>query len=134
MLLPMGATVAVLDGEKLRIFRNTGKVGAPKLVALEEPDLKSDNKSSGSRHASSAANPDDSRLEEDSFVVAVAGWLNAQALGGTFDALAVVAAPKSLGELRKHYHKVLEAKLVVELARDLTSHSISDIEAALAKA
>ncbi|MBC7433780.1 MAG: host attachment protein, partial [Rubritepida sp.] len=64
----------------------------------------------------------------------VAGGWNAQALGRRFEALAVVAAPKSLGDLRKHYHKALEAKLVVELARDLTSHSISDIEAALAKA
>ena len=134
MLLPMNATVAVIDGEKLRLFRNTGQAGAPKLVALEEPSLSGDNKSSGSRHASSAANPDDSRLEEDSFVVAVAGWLNSQALGKGFEALAVVAAPKSLGELRKHYHKALEAMLVVELAKDLTGHSIADIEAALEKA
>ena len=134
MLLPVDATVAVIDGEKLRLFRNTGKVGQPKLVALEEPELSSKNKASGARHTSSAANPDDSRLEEDSFVVAVAGWLNTQALGKGFETLAVVAAPKSLGELRKHYHKALEAKLVVELAKDLTGHSISDIEAALAKA
>jgi protein required for attachment to host cells len=134
MILPMNATVAVIDGEKLRLFRNTGKQGAPSLVALEEPVLSSDNKSSGARHASSAGNPDDSRLEEDSFVVAVADWLNNQALGNTFDAIAVIAAPKSLGELRKRYHKSLEAKLVVELAKDLTGHSIQDIEAALAKA
>ncbi|MBR0656475.1 host attachment family protein [Plastoroseomonas arctica] len=134
MLLPHGATIAVIDGEKLRLFRNTGKVGETKLVALEEPALGSDNKSSGARHGSSAGNPDDSRLEEDSFVVAVAGWLNTQALGHGIDALAVIAAPKSLGELRKHYHKALEAKLVVELAKDLTGHSIADIEAALEKA
>ena len=134
MLLPVDATVAVIDGTKLRLFRNTGKVGEPKLVALEEPELSSENKASGARHTSSAANPDGGRLEEDSFVVAVAGWLNAQALGKGFEALAVVAAPKSLGELRKHYHKALEAKLVVELAKDLTGHSTGDIEAALAKA
>lgn len=134
MLLPAGATVAVIDGEKLRLFRNVGKVGAPELIALEEPKLSSENKASGARHASSAGNPDDSRLEEDSFVVAVAGWLNSQALGKGFETLAVVATPKSLGELRKHYHKVLETKLVVELAKDLTGHSIRDIEAALAKA
>ena len=134
MLLPLDATVAVIDGEKLRLFRNTGKVGAPKLVALEEPELSSENKASGSRHGSSAANPDSSRLEEDSFVAAVAGWLNTQALGKGFEAIAIVASPKSLGELRKHYHKALEAKVVVELAKDLTGHSIADIEAALNKA
>ena len=134
MLLPPNTTVAVLDGEKLRLFRNTGQPLAPNLIALEEPSLSGDNKSSGGRHASSAANPDDSRLEEDSFVVAVAGWLNAQALGKGFEALAVVASPKSLGELRKHYHKALKAMLVGELAKDLTGHSMADIQAALAKA
>jgi protein required for attachment to host cells len=134
MQLPVDATVAVIDGEKLRLFRNTGEPGAPKLVALEEPQLGSENKSSGSRHSSSSANNNDSRLDEDSFVVAVAGWLNTQALGKGFDEVAVIAAPKSLGELRKHYHKGLEAKIVVELAKDLTGHSIADIEAALAKA
>jgi protein required for attachment to host cells len=131
MILAAGATVAVIDGEKLRLFRNTGQVGALKLVALEEPELSGENKTSGSRHASSAANPDDSRLEEDSFVAAVAGWLNTQALGKGFEALAVIAAPKALGELRKHYHKALEAKLVLELSKDLTGHSVTDIEAAL---
>ena len=134
MLLPQGATVAVIDGENFRLFRNTAKAGAPKLIALEGPELTGENKASGARHASSAANPDDSRLEEDSFVVSVAEWLNTQALGKGFEALAVVASPKSLGELRKHYHKALEAKLVVELPKDLTGHSIEDIEAALTKA
>jgi len=134
MLLPAGTTVAVIDGENLRLFRNTGKVGETKLQALETPELTGDNKASGARHGSSAANPDDSRLEEDSFVAAVAAWLNTQALSNNFEALAVVASPKSLGELRRHYHKALEAKLVVELPKDLTGHSIDDIEASLAKA
>jgi len=134
MILPQGATVAVIDGEKLRLFRNTGQAGEASLMELQEPALSSDNKSSGARHGSSAGNPDDSRLQEDSFVVAVANWLNAQALGRTFEALAVVASPKSLGELRKHYHKALEAMLVVEIAKDLTGHSAADIEATLAKA
>lgn len=134
MILPAGATVAVLDGEKLRLFRNHAQVGSLKLVALEEPELSGENKASGRRHASSAANPDNSRLEEDSFVAAVAAWLNGQALTKGFESLAIVAAPKSLGELRKHYHKALEAKLVVELAKDLTGHSIAEIEAALSNA
>lgn len=134
MLLPVNATVAVIDGEKLRLFRNGGLPDAPKLIELEEPSLSGDNKSSGARHASSAANPDDKRLEEDSFVVAVAGWLNSQVMGKAIESLAVVAAPKSLGELRKHYHKTLEAALVGELAKDLTGHSAADIEAALIKA
>ncbi|HSP45252.1 MAG TPA: host attachment protein [Chthoniobacterales bacterium] len=40
----------------------------------------------------------------------------------------IIAAPKTLGEMRKHYHKKLEEALVGEIAKDLTGHSIADIE------
>ena len=77
-----------------------------------------------------AAAPEDPALA----AVATAAWLNQEVLGRRIDDLVVVAAPKSLGELRKHYHKALQAKLLGELAKDLTGHSVADIEAALAKA
>ena len=134
MLLAHGTVVAVADGEKLILFRNTGTETEPKLSSLATETPSGDNKGAGTRHHSSAANPDDSRLAEDSFAAATAALLNTQALNGKFDALFVIAAPKTLGELRKHWHKALEAKLVGELAKDLTGHSIADIEAALAKA
>jgi protein required for attachment to host cells len=92
MLLAVGATVAVIDGEKLRLFRKPGQPGESKLVALEEPDISGEKKGSGARHGSSAANPGESRLEEDSFVAPVAAWLNTQALGKGFESLAVEVA------------------------------------------
>ncbi len=131
MELPNGATVAVLDGEAFRLFRNTGDGAASKLTALETPKVSGDNKGSGARHASSAANPDDSRLEEDSFVAAVAAHLNAGTMGNGITALVVVAPPKALGELRKHYHTTLKAKLVGEIGKDLAGRPIPEIEAAL---
>lgn len=134
MLLPKGATIAVADGEKLHLYRNSGDEAHPKLTALPEPAIGGDNKSAGVRHPSSSANPNDSRLEEDSFAAATAGWLNKQVLEGKIDNLFVIAAPKSLGELRKHYHKALQGKLLGELAKDLTGHSIGDIETAVANA
>lgn len=134
MQLPKGATVAVADGTKLHLYRNSGDAAHPKLSALPEPAIGSDNKSAGVRHPSSSANPNDSRLEEDSFAVATAGWLNQQVLGGKIDDLFVIAAPKTLGELRKHYHKNLSAKLLGELAKDLTGRPLADIEAAVANA
>ncbi|WP_082093973.1 host attachment protein [Devosia limi] len=33
--------------------------------------------------------------------------------------------------MRKHYHKALTAKLLGEIAKDLTGHPISDIETAI---
>lgn len=134
MLLPKGTTVAVMDGVQLHLFRNSGDEVHPKLTALPEPAIGGDNKSSGNRHRSSSANPDESRLEEDSFAAAAAAWLNTQVLEGKIDDLFVIATPKSLGELRKHYHKALTAKLLGELAKDLTAHSTADVEAALANA
>ena len=69
----------------------------------------------------------------DQAVIAV--LVNAlQELNNKFDALIVIAAPRTLGELRKHWHKALEAKLVGEISKDLTGHSIADITATLAKA
>ncbi|QXQ07852.1 host attachment protein [Sphingosinicellaceae bacterium] len=134
MLLPHGTLVAVADGETLNLYRNTGTDAEPKLSPVQHGEVSGDNKGAGAHHGSSSANPDDSRLEEDSFAAATAAMLNKQALSGKFDGLFVIAAPKTLGELRKHWHKALEAKLVGELAKELTGHSISDIEAAIAKA
>ena len=106
----------------------------PKLTALPEPAIGGDNKGAGARHGSSGANPDDSRLEEDSFAAATAAWLNQEILGRRIDHLVVVAAPKTLGELRKHYHKALSAVLVGEIHKDLTGHPSADILKSIAAA
>ena len=134
MQLPKGATVAVADGEKLRLFRNTGDETNPKLTLLPGSDVSSDNKGSGSRHQSSSANPDNSQVEEDSFAAGIADLLNRQVLDGKVTDLIVIAAPRTLGELRKHYHKKLSATLVGEVAKDLTGHSLQDVEKAIANA
>ena len=43
----------------------------------------------------------------------------------------IIAAPRALGEMRKHYHKTLSAKLLGEISKDLTGHPIADIESAI---
>lgn len=134
MQLPSGATVAVADGGKLNLFHNTGHEADPKLAALPTPSVDSENKGSGARHQSSAANPDDSQIDEDSHAAGIADLLNKQVLEGKISHLVVIAAPRTLGELRKHYHQKLSAVLVGEIAKDLTGHTASDIEKAIAAA
>ncbi|SEM78546.1 Protein required for attachment to host cells [Sphingomonas gellani] len=134
MKIPRNAVIAVVDGEKLNLFHNTGDEGAPNLSALPDADVSTQNKGSGGRHQSSSANPSDSQQDEDSFAAGVAEVLNARVLSGKIDDLIVIAAPRTLGELRKHYHKTLEGKLVGELSKDLTGHSTDDIAMAIAAA
>ena len=134
MLLPKGATVAVADGEKLHLFRNAGDEDSPKLTAMQEPAVDQDNHGSGSRHHSSAANHDHGQVEEDSHSAGVAALLNKAAISGQTKHLVVIASPRALGELRKHYSEQLSAVLLGEIDKDLTGHAIHDIEKAIAAA
>ncbi|WP_256215449.1 baeRF12 domain-containing protein [Sphingobium sp. AP50] len=48
--------------------------------------------------------------------------------------LVIVAAPRTLGELLKHYHKSLSAVPVGEISKELTAQAMSDIEKTVAAA
>ncbi|MBS3651596.1 host attachment protein [Pseudaminobacter sp. 19-2017] len=131
MILPNETTVAVVDGTRLRLFRNRGREPQIDLVELPAPELDVQNQGSGGRHRAVAANPDYSRIVEDNFAAAAAGHLNRMALDGTVGMLMVVADPRTLGELRRHYHKALEAKILGDLAKDVAGEPIESIEEAL---
>jgi len=133
MILPNGAVVAVVDGETIRLLRNTGHEPHVDLVSLPEPDL-SGHAGSGGRHRSSTANPDRARLAEDDFAAAAAEYLNVQALAGAMQWLVIAADPRTLGELRRHFHAALGTKLIGEIAKDLTGHSPKAIASAIAAA
>ncbi|WP_313452159.1 host attachment protein [Brevundimonas sp.] len=132
MKLSKGALVAVVDGEKLALFRNEGGVEI-RLKAIENPPIE-DRVSGSAGRRSSEANPDNDTQAEDGFAMGVAQVLNKWVVTNKIDELLVIAAPKTLGELRKHWHKDLQAKLAGEIAKDLTGHSTDQIAAAVEKA
>lgn len=134
MILPNDAVVAVADGERLRLFRNSGREPHINLIELPPPDLGAGNAGSGSRHRSSSANPDDRRQLEDDFAAAVADYLNREALADKIGQLLIIADPRTLGELRKHFHDVLVARLIGQLAKDLSGRPAEAIQAAIADA
>ena len=68
------------------------------------------------------------QLEEDRFAAETAELLRKRALSNDFESLIIVAPPKTLGELRKHYHKEVEKRLAGEVAKDLTGHPVVEIE------
>jgi protein required for attachment to host cells len=134
MILPNDATVAVVDGEKLRLFRNKGLEPRIQLVEETMADVQPANQGSGGRHRNTSANPDRWRLEEDDFAASAAAHLNRLILDGEIVSLFVIADPRTLGELRRHFHDLTKENLIGDLAKDLTGGSIETIEAALARA
>lgn len=74
------------------------------------------------------------QLEEDRFAAEAAEMLKKRALANAFEKLIIVAPPRTLGELRKHYHKEVESRLMAEIDKDLTGHPVDQIEQALLRA
>ena len=134
MQFPKGTTFAVADGRKLRLFRNTGDALQLELKELAPPVLEPHDAGSGSRHRNSAANPDDQLSEEDGHAAATAAYLNRQVLVGEIHNLFVVAPPRTLGELRRHYHASLKLKLIGELDKEHTGDTPEKLLKALVAA
>lgn len=140
MRVPHNSMVMVADGAKALFFRNEGDGEYPNLVVekkevQETPadrELKTDGPgrafSSVGASRSSYSETDYHTLEEDRFAAETAETLRMRALRNDFDSLIVVAPPKTLGELRKHYHKEVEKRLSAEVAKDLTGHPVEEIE------
>ena len=130
MLLPHGTIVALVDGKNFALFRNAGNEAEPELVAQDTPKLDTHNHSGASHHASSGTHGG-ALVAEESHAIAAVEWLNAQVLGHHIEHLVVVAPPRTLGEMRRHYHKQLEHALLADVAKDLWAYKGPEILAAL---
>ncbi|MDX3972539.1 host attachment family protein [Shinella sp.] len=131
MILPNGATVAVVDGRTMLLFQNIGHDPEIDLSPLSHPRLGESHAGSGGRHRNSTANPDPARLAEDDFAATVSNALNRAVLAGEIVRLLIIADSRTLGEMRRHFHKSLQDKLLGEMTKDMTGHSKNDIEAAI---
>jgi len=146
MIIPHDSVVLVADGAKMLFFRNEGDAEYLQLVVEDadqqrddyDRDIKSDQAgqkpAGGGFGGSTAGEPDYHEQAEERFAKDAADVLNRRALAGGFERLVVVAPPKTLGELRKHYHKETERRLAGEIAKDLVNQPVDRIEAALVAA
>ncbi|GGC76495.1 host attachment family protein [Chelatococcus reniformis] len=134
MILPTGTTVAVADGQIMRLFHNTGVKPGVHLVEITEVPPAPAHSGSGVRHHTGSANPDSRRLVEDDFAAAMAALLNKLSLDGTIQHLVVVSDPRTLGEMRKHFHRDLRGKIIGEVAKDFSRRSLQDIASLIADA
>lgn len=147
MRVPHNTFVVVADGKKMLFFRNEGDSDFPKLEVErkrehEDPydrDIKTDAPghtfdSSGGAGKSAYEEVDFHQLAEDRFAQETAELLKRRALSNDYESLIIVAPPRTLGELRKHYHKEVEKRLAAEIPKDLTGHPVPEIEKILQSA
>ena len=136
MRIPSNAHVAIVDGENFTLMRNGGAPLEPKLDRAEQPDLSATNYSAGVRHQDNIGREKgtSTQLDELAHAAAAAEWLNSQCVSGDIADLLVIADPKTLGEMRHHYHSELEKRLVGEIAKTMTGQPTDKIEQAIASA
>ena len=143
MTIPKNALVLVADGRKMLFLRNQGKGQQIELVTeahherddRKNSEIKSDAAGAGAQsggHGRPAMDETDfHQQDEDRYAADAADQLRIRALAGDYDALVIVAPPRTLGELRKHLHKEVEKRVVMELAKEMTDRPLPDIAAML---
>jgi len=140
MAIPHGALVLVADGRKMLWLRNQGDSDMIDLRTESHDkgpdamnrDIKSDAPGTqGQRWGDGRPTMDEvdfHQQAEDRWIREAAEEVNRRALENDFDALAVVIAPKALGEFRKKLHKEAERRIVLTVNKTMTDRPIPDIE------
>lgn len=135
MKLPHKAHVAIVDGQRFTVMQNTGQPFEPKLESAQKPDLTATNFSAGVKHQDDMGQRSGATdLNELAHGAAAAEWLNAKAIAGEIGDVLVIADPKTLGEMRRHYHSELEKRIVGEIDKTMTGEPTNKIEQAIAAA
>jgi protein required for attachment to host cells len=140
MAIPNGALVFVGDGKKMLFLRNHGDSDLLDLrteshdrrADPKDREIKTDApgtvKQSMGFGRDSMDEADFQQQGEDRWVKEAAEELNRRALSNDFEALVVVAPPKTLGVLRKNLHKEAERRIVLTVNKEMTDRPIPDIE------
>jgi protein required for attachment to host cells len=139
MKIKNGTVIMVADGAKLLLFRNDGDTKYPVLSTLshEEPanpptrehgtDTPGRTQTSLGDRRSSYGETDWHTQSEEHFARHAAEVLEQAAAAQPEAAVVVIAAPRTLGELRKHYGRETSQRLLAEIGKDLASHMTDDI-------
>ncbi|WOI55247.1 host attachment family protein [Palleronia sp. LCG004] len=138
--LTEGTWVLIADGEKALILENQTDHEDPYLTVLtkEEQENPPDREQSANRrgrfndsngvHRSAVEDTDWHELAKEQFASDVSDMLYKRAHGKAFDSIVIVASPKILGELRDNLHQEVTQKVIAEIPKTLTNHSLDDIE------
>jgi len=135
-----GEWVVVCDGAKALVLENTGDSKFPNLKTLEvfqHDDLATHEQGTDRPgRASSSVGGARSAVEqtdwhdqaEHSFLVKLAGHLDAAVTSGKAKSLIMVAPPRALGMIRPAYSHALKSAVRVEIDKDLVKQPVHQIE------
>ncbi|AOL93606.1 baeRF12 domain-containing protein [Porphyrobacter sp. LM 6] len=144
MKVEHGTLVMVADGAKLLLLRNEGDTKYPVLQTVmherqgnpaaheQGTDAPGRSFASTGEARSSYEETDWHRQAEDAFARHAAAVLERSAASHPEAGIVVIAAPRTLGEMRRHYGRATKARLLAEIAKDLADHPTDDMIAALA--
>jgi protein required for attachment to host cells len=135
--------VLIADGEKALFLVNEGDAEYPVLRVRREEHQ--ENPPTGEQAAnrpgrqfasvgpgrSAYEDTDWHELAKDRFADHLAEMLYERAHKGRFDRIVLVASPGVLGELRGKMHKEVADRVVGEVPKTLTNHTVEDIEKVL---
>ena len=143
--LKNGTWVLVADGEKALFLENRTDGEDPFLEVFreDEQDNPPNSEQAANRpgrfndgpsvHRSAVQDTDWHQLAKDRFAQDLAEILYDKAHKGAFDALVLVAPPKTLGELRSEMHQEVSDKVIGEVPKTLTNHPVDEIEKIVTK-
>jgi len=143
MIIKTGTLILTADGARMRVLRNDGDAIKPALATITEASgegapsnaLGTDRpgrvQSSVGARRSGYEETDWHRQAEEEFAKMTAERLEKAAGENPKAELVVVAASRTLGELRKHYGRETAARVVAEIDKDLAGHAEREVCAAV---
>ena len=135
-----GTWVLVADGEKALFLQNVTDGQDPylKVVRMEAQDNPPHGEQvsdkpgrmpdGGAHQRSSMPEADWHLLAKDRFAAEMSDILYKLAHRNAFEKIVLVAPPRTLGTLRDKLHKEVAARVVGEVAKDMTNHPVDKIE------
>lgn len=137
--IPANTLILVADGRKALFLRNCGTALAPqlKVESVFSQDNPPMHAQVSDRAGRTISGPDHRRgsfekgdwheFEETRFAKTIAQTLEQLVRSEQAAGIIIVAPPRTLADLRKSWHQDVAARIVSELPKDLTHHSVQDI-------
>ena len=141
LAIPHDTWVFVGDGQKALFLRNDGdekylNLKTERVFAEDNPPAHeqgtdrpgSASKGAGTNRRSGMEMTDWHELEKHHFAQRTAAAMEQIVRARNVKALIIVAPPRTLADLRHAFHPDVKSRIVAEINKDLTKHTVAEIE------